>query len=104
MNTTFSTLAAAALLAIGAPAFAGDTSTVVRFGDLNLASAKGARVLAQRIHEAADSFCGPSVVHLDLMAEQNRRACVADAEATAKRQLQAQIALLQKTGSAVAGR
>jgi UrcA family protein len=104
MNTTRSALAAAALLAIGVPAFAADASTVVRFGDLNLASAKGARVLAQRIHEAADSVCGPSLAHLDLAAENNRRVCVANTEAAAHRQLQAQIALLQKTGSAIASR
>jgi UrcA family protein len=65
-NRTLSALAAVALtgatLAIATPALAepvGDpTSTTVRFGDLDLSTAKGEARLYARLSAAADEVCG----------------------------------------------
>ena len=61
-------------------------SVTVRFGDLNLASAKGVDTLHARINAAAHQVCGSSGVdHRDLPAYASERACVSQAIANALR-------------------
>jgi len=56
----FRSLTAAAILALGVTAAQADTAvttTTVPYGDLNLAQSSDAKVLADRLHDAAKSVC-----------------------------------------------
>ncbi len=80
-------LAAAATLSCAAPAVAQISVTVpsvtVKFGDLNIGSRAGARMLLKRIETAANTVCGgaPDIRQLSQLAsfEACRRSAVARA-------------------------
>jgi UrcA family protein len=85
-----------ACMAVGLVGFAhaatpeGAPSVTVRFDDLNLASARGADTLNARITAAAYQVCAPSggVDTRDLWVYAAERACVDQAIANAKRDVQ----------------
>ena len=65
-------------------------SVTVRFGDLNLASAKGVDTLHARVAAAAHQVCGSSGVdHRNLQAYASERACVSQAVGNALREVNA---------------
>ena len=74
---------------LGSQAFAqgalnGTSSTVVKFGDLNLDSPQGVASLYRRIHNAAEQVCGISTedrVFLEVRVQEQK--CVVETEARA---------------------
>jgi UrcA family protein len=68
---------AGASLAAPAAANPDQVSVAVRFGDLNLAAQPGAAVALRRIHNAAQSICGPAPDIKDLERTADYRGCVA---------------------------
>ena len=81
---TAAVAASFATLAIGtAPAYAQTAETVdvaVRYGDLDLSTAKGAATLDRRIARAAETICGPSSRINQFEVANCRRAIVASAQ------------------------
>jgi UrcA family protein len=74
-------VAAAAVLAFGAPASAAEptrTAVEVRYGDLNLATEKGATTLLRRIDRAAREACGLDPWQRGFVRA-GQRACYAEA-------------------------
>lgn len=86
----FKAISAAALFALAAPALAiADAplpSRVVRYADLDLSRAAGARELERRIAVAARQVCASKVKHLGGL--QRERQCRRDTVARAVRQVQ----------------
>ncbi len=76
-------LSASALSSIAAPAFAADLPTVeVRYADLDLKSADGAKSLQARVQRAAARVCGvQGVVDLRTRVDANKCATIAVAKA-----------------------
>jgi len=101
------TLAAAAL-ALSAPAFAAETDlgTSVVYGDLDLASAKGAAQLERRVKRAATQACGVIPV-INLNARETAMACHSGFIAEAHAKLEpafAAIAAAKARGTTLAAR
>ena len=63
-------------------AYDGPRQAVVKFGDLNIMSARGAEALNGRINVAARSACGPEPTLRDLGSSMAFRDCVNHAQAT----------------------
>lgn len=71
----FSGFAGASLAAPAAPS--DQVSVAVGVGDLNLAAQPGAATALRRIHNAAQSICGPAPDIRDLERGADYRACIA---------------------------
>ncbi|MBD3729831.1 MAG: UrcA family protein [Sphingomonadales bacterium] len=86
-------LAAAAMIgsiALAGPAYAETMS--IQYKDLNLATAKGQKILEARIDQAAREVCGANDLRTGTRVRSAaERACVADAKAKAKEQFAALI-------------
>jgi UrcA family protein len=72
--------------ALAAPAAEDAPSTTVRYGDLNLATEKGARILFQRISNAAKQVC-PDADYRDLSSQVRARTCQKEAVERAVREV-----------------
>lgn len=79
-------LPALALVA-ATPAFAEPVSVVVPYADLDLTKDAGRKVLDARIARAANTICGPVNLR-DLARLAARRACIAEARASAAPQVE----------------
>jgi UrcA family protein len=102
MIRTFTTAALFALTIASAQA-----GTVgINFKDLDLSSPDGSRILAERVHTAAEQACGPAAVGGDNRpsvqneADSDHRACVRRAAAQAMAQVQAAQPALAQAGAA----
>lgn len=74
-------------LAAATPALAEPVSVVVPFGDLDLTKDAGRKVLDARLTRAASKVCGTVSVR-DLARLAARRACIAEARASAAPQVE----------------
>ena len=86
----FLAMAASAALTNPAPRVDGNRETVqmtIEYGDLNLATAKGMRILDQRIEAAASDICG-SYTRLDLSAKTANDECRAGVVNSARWQVE----------------
>ena len=85
-------LAAIAGCSTGAPAFAhdGPAVQVVRYGDLDIEDSAGARILYDRIEQAAVRVCEP--MRLQVLVHDRARGCVRRAVADAVRAVRQQAA------------
>jgi UrcA family protein len=97
-------ISAAALFVLGgAPAgaqeFNGERQVVVHYGDLDVASQKGAVTLYQRIAVASAEVCGYAPANSDLAARKIFKACNEDAEARALKALPFDLAARMNTKS-----
>jgi len=97
-------LAAAAMLSWATPVLAqtSDTvpSVVVKYGDLNLGSPAGAKLLLKRIEAAANAACGgqPDIRELDKLA--NFKACRSSAVTRAVRAVNSPMLTAMANGGA----
>jgi UrcA family protein len=82
-------LAASVALAdpVSGPQRVGPPPVTVRFSDLNLASAEGARILYHRIQAAARKACGPNFAAWYPGVPQKWNACYDETVASAVRQI-----------------
>ncbi|WP_066527312.1 UrcA family protein [Erythrobacter sp. CCH5-A1] len=74
-------------LAAATPALAEPVSVVVPYGDLDLTKEAGRKALDARLARAANKVCGPVNVR-DLARLSARRACIAEARASAEPQVE----------------
>ena len=72
----FSSLASSMATVCSAEGGAGLPDRIVKFGDLDVSSSKGAVILYNRIRVAAEEVCAP-VSHGDLSSRMHEKACVA---------------------------
>ena len=100
----FLVMAASVALTSPAPPVDGNRETVqmtVDYGDLNLATAKGRRVLDSRIEAAATNICG-SVNWLDLGAKAANDECRAGVRASAGPQVEVALARARQNAALAA--
>lgn len=92
MTFTAVALAASAVSAFSAPAFAADAPTAeVRYSDLSLTTAEGAKLLKARVERAARRICGTRGV-VDLNERGNAKQCYRVAVAGAMPQVELAVA------------
>lgn len=77
------TAAALASLAVPAVAAPAPQSSTVHTGDLNLASERGQKVLALRIHRAASAMCAGAALGSLPQTVRSERACIREAQSRA---------------------
>ncbi len=81
------TILTAAALGLTATASLAQTSVVVHYADLDIASPEGQATLARRISRAADTVCGATNGVTDLGTQRAQRNCSRQAQATAMKTL-----------------
>jgi UrcA family protein len=95
--------AAAAMCAIGIPAFAQDGTGTdqmrVKVGDLNLGAATGARSALNRIHVATRDFCSVSPGDRNLAVQAEARKCDAQMTYLAVKKLDSPVVTAMYEGS-----
>jgi UrcA family protein len=80
--------AALACAAIAAPTLAEPVTLAVPYGDLDLTTQDGRAILDIRLARAARMVCGDVSATRDLLAKRAHRACVAEARANTRDQVE----------------